>query len=379
MYIEARRAVIAGLLCAAALLAQDRPLSNGSVNIRLPADSPLALMSMSTGDSHASARGAALVLDLHMSLTLQNISSHRVHGLTLRVVSQEVTLGGKSSVSLLGLNVGPREVFPVHIDMQLMRPTQMAAGTLVDVDLDGVLFEDLSFYGPDRLNSRRTMTAREMQAQRDREYYKRVLAEAGPEGLRRALLESMARGAARPRLDVSVMRGPAVTSAALAPERTEQFAFVDFPDAPVAPVEGWALVAGNEARSPRIQVRNRSNKPVNYVELGWLVRDQGGQQYLAASVPAADPLLLPAGHTARVEQDTALRFTRNGQPVNINSAVGYVSRVQFADGKLWVPTRQDLESSLLLKVLPPSAEEQRLSDLYRKRGLDGLVEELKKF
>jgi hypothetical protein len=206
MWTEARRAAIAGILCAAALLAQDRPLSNGSVNIKLPADSPLALMSMSTGDSHASARGAALVLDLHMSLTLQNISGSRVRGLTLPVVSQEVTLGGRSSVSLLGLNVGPREVFPVHIDMQLMRPTQAAAGTLVDVNLDGVLFEDLSFYGPDRLNSRRTMTAWEVQAQRDREYYKRVLAQGGPEGLRRAVLDSMARAAARPRPTVQTRR-----------------------------------------------------------------------------------------------------------------------------------------------------------------------------
>jgi len=48
--------------------------------------------------------------------------------------------------------------------MQLVRPTQTAAGPLVEVNLDGVLFQDLSFYGDDRLNSRRTMTAWEMEA-----------------------------------------------------------------------------------------------------------------------------------------------------------------------------------------------------------------------
>jgi len=56
-----------------------------------------------------------------------------------------------------------------------------------------------------------------------------------------------------------------------------------------------------------------------------------------------------------------------------------VSRVQFADGRLWIPSRADLERASLVKVLPASAEEQRLEDLYLKRGLDALVQELKKY
>ena len=103
----------------------------------------------------------------------------RIHGVTLRVVAQEVTLGGKGSVTYPSLNVGPGETFQVRIDMQLMRPSQVTGGPLVQVDLDGVLFQDLSFFGPDRLNSRRTMTACEMEAQRDREHFKRILAQAG--------------------------------------------------------------------------------------------------------------------------------------------------------------------------------------------------------
>jgi hypothetical protein len=367
------------VLGAGNLLAQDQPLAPGAVSIGFPADSPVTLLRMSMGDSRASARGAALMLDLHLALTLENTSGNRLRGLTLRVVSQEVTLGGKNSVSLFGLNIGPREAFPVHIDMQLMRPSQMAGGALVDVNLDGVLFQDLSFWGPDRLSSRRTLTAWEMQAQRDRGYLKKVLAQGGPEGLRRSMLESLARESSRPRLDVAVLRGPAVTSAALAPERTAQFAMLEFPDSPVQAVEGWARVAGNEARAPRIQVLNRSTQAVKYVELGWLVRDSKGQQYLAASVPANDPLFLPAGKTARLEQDTALRLTRNGQQIGIKDATAFVSKVQFADGKLWVPTRQDLENASLLAVLPPSAEEQRLNNIYLNQGLNALIDELRKF
>ena len=58
---------------------------------------------------------------------------------------------------------------------------------------------------------------------------------------------------------------------------------------------------------------------------------------------------------------------------------GFVSQVQFASGKVWVPNRQNLENAALLGVLAPSAEEQRLSALYLKRGLPALTEELKRF
>jgi len=374
-----RRVVLLALVGAGAALAQDVPLE-GRVNINFGKDSPVALIDMSTAGSHSSTRGAAQVLDLHMSLTLRNIGSGRIHGLALRVVSQEITVGGKGSVSIPSLNIAPGEAFPVRIDMQLMRPVQMAAGPLVDVSLDGVLFEDHSCYGQDRLSSCRTLAAWDLEAQRDREHFRRVLAQSGPRGLQQAMLESIGRQSARPQLDVRVMRAPAVTSAALGPVRTEQFAFLEFPDSPLEPVDGSVGVAGNEARGPSIRVKNRSNEAIKYVELGWLVSDPSGRQYLAASLPAADPVLyLPAGKTASVEQETTLRFTRSGQPVNVQNAVGFVSRVQFADGKLWIPSRADLERNSLVKVLPASAEEQRLADLYLKHGLDALVQELKKY
>jgi hypothetical protein len=374
--------VVLGLLSAASLLAQDIPLPRGSIRINLPDGSPLLIAGTVTDQSRATARGAAMVIDLDLLLQLRNVSGRQIHGVTLRVVAQEVTVGGYGSVAYPSLHVGPGETFPARIAMQLVRPTQAVAASLVEVNLDGVLFQDLSFYGPDRLNSQRTMTAREMEAQRDREYFKRVLAQAGFEGLKTAMLESLTRQAERPRLDVRVTRGgPAVTSAANpAPERAAQFAFLKFPDSPVAPVDGYAQIAANEARAPRIDVRNDSKQVVKYVEIGWLVRDQGGRQYMAASIPAADPgLLLRPGGTARVLQDAALNFSRDGRPVNIQNMTGFVSQVQFADGKMWAPGRGDLEKANLLNLLPPSSEEQRLSDVYRKKGINALVEELKKY
>jgi hypothetical protein len=78
-------------------------------------------------------------------------------------------------------------------------------------------------------------------------------------------------------------------------------------------------------------------------------------------------------------QETTLNFSAKGQPVNVQKMVGFVNQVEFADGKIWVPNRQNLDNALLLKVLPPSAEEQRLTDIYRKRGIDALAAELGKF
>ena len=156
------------------------------------------------------------------------------------------------------------------------------------MDLDGVLFQDLSFYGPDRLNSRRYLTACELEAQRDREYFKRVLAQSGPNGLQQAMLDSLDRQLKLSPLTVKVRRGPSVTSAAVAPEHAAEFAFLQFPDSPVQPLNGWVRVAGNEASTPQIEVRNRSGKPVRYVEMGWVVSDQAGRQYLAGSLPSSE-------------------------------------------------------------------------------------------
>lgn len=368
-------------LGAASLLAQESAIPPGAVNINLPDNSPLALKSFTVADSRATARGAALALDLHMSATLRNNGPYRIHGVTLRVVAQEVTLGGKGSVTYPSLNVGPGETFQVRIDMQLMRPSQVTGGPLVQVDLDGVLFQDLSFFGPDRLNSRRTMTACEMEARRDREHFKRILAQGGPAALQREMLESMARQSEVSQLAVTVKRtGRAVTSAATGPEHTAEFAFLKFPDSPVEPMNGSARISGNEARTPRIEVRNKSTRPVKYVEMGWIVSDPLGKQYLAGSLPSAasDPVL-PPGQSARLLQETTLTFSAKGQPVSVREMVGFVNQVEFVDGKVWVPNRQSLDNALLLKVLPPSAEEQRLTDLYRKRGINALAAELGKF
>ena len=369
------------LLCAGVLAAQDGRLPQNAWQIDLGDKSPVLLLSMASDESRTSARGAALVLDLHMSLSLRNISSNRIHGVTLMVVSQEAVKGGKGSVTYPSLNVGPGEAFPVRIDMQLMRPNQIAAGPLVQVHLDGVLYQDLSFFGPDRLHSQRFLTAYELEAQRDREYFKKVLSQSGPQGLQAAIFEVHERLTQSNELGVKVTPGgPAVASAALPEVHPVTFALLKFPDSPVEPVSGMAQVSGNEARTPRVEVLNKSGRQVKYVELGWILTDQTGKQSIAATLPSPDgTLYLPPGKTGVVQQESTLRLYSGARPTNVKDMKGFVNQVQFADGTVWVPSRQNLDMPELRRFVPPSAEAQRLSELYFKKGLQGLVEELKKF
>jgi hypothetical protein len=219
------------------------------------------------------------------------------------------------------------------------------------------------------------------EAQRDRQQFKAVLAKYGPDGLQRFALDSFNRQGARPRLDVQVSRGGRATSAAAGgAERQAQFAFLQFPDSPVQPLDGSVRISGNQAKAPHIEVRNRSSKAIRYFEIGWIVKDNQGKEFWAASVPASGgDLNLQPGQTGRALQDTALRFSKGqGEPVAIQGTTGFVSQVEYTDGTIWVPDRTSLENAQLLSVLAPSLEEQRLTDLYHKKGLRALMEDLKK-
>jgi hypothetical protein len=368
--------------CAISLRAQETTLDPAnSVKVDLPPDSPLDLISKSMGDSRATSRGGAIVLDLHMGLTLRNSGFKHIRGVTLLVTAQEFAPGGKGSVARPSIDVAPGQTFTLPVDIRLVRPVQQSAGPLVHVQLDGVLFDDLTFFGPNKLNSQRALTFWEVEAQRDRTYFKQTLQARGESGLGEEIRKSLARQADRMQLDVSLTRnGRAVGAAVPATDHVAQFAFLNLPNAPVQPVEGWAAISGNEARSPQIEIVNNSGKAVRYVEIGWLVKDKQGQEYLAGSVPASEStMLLPSGHRTKLLQDTALKFSRTGRPIEIEGMTGYVSEVEFADGHVWVPSRRELDSSPLLRVTAPSPEEQRLADVYAKKGLAALVADLNRY
>ena len=348
------------------------------------AGAPVSVVSADLGDTRVQARGGAMVLDLHAMLTLRNNSPRGVRGVTLAVLAQELTPGGKGSVAVPSLNVAPGASFPMRINLRLLRPLPAPAGPLVEVTLDGVLFADYSFFGPNRLESRRTMTVWEMEARRDREYLKTVLEKDGQAGLQQEMLASLSRQSSRPRFDVQVGRtgGSRAISAAVSTltGRNLNFAFLRLPDSPLDLISGMAQVNGAEAESPRIEVTNKSNRPVRYFEVGWIVKDASGGQVLAGSLPAPSSSGdLAPGRSATALLDRAYRFSHGQELPSITGMTGFISQVEFSDGTIWIPTRKALGEQSLLGIVPVSAEEQRLSQIYRTKGLQALVEELGKF
>ncbi len=363
------------------LAAQETRLDPGSIKFDLHDDAPIRLESFDSSESRVSSRAGTLVLDLHINVRLRNTGRDIIRAVTLLLQAEQSAVGGKMMSAAPSMNVAPGELFSVGINGRLVRPLQAGNGPLVRVNLDGVLFKNYEFYGPDRLNSRRQMIAWELEADRDRQYFKHVLRTHGVAGLQQEMLDSLDRQAKRPHLDVQLARGRATASSSDSPDHEAKFAFLEMPDSPVSPQVGWAEITGNEARTPRIEIRNTSSKFVRYVEIAWLVKDSKGMEYLAGSVPASQSgLYLPPGRTAHLLQDTSLRFSRNGGvPVNIEGMTGFVSEVEYSDGSVWIPKRESLRQSDLLRVMPPSPEEQHLSDLYRKEGVDALIRELGKY
>jgi hypothetical protein len=349
------------------------PAPNTKIDLPKDKDSPVTLVSYDSGDTKVTPRGSAYLVDFHPTLSLRNSSSKRVRSVALTVLAQENSPAGKASVSVPSLDVAPGDTFAIHVNQALLSPA--FGNPSIQLQLDGVLFEDLSFYGPDKLHLQHNMTVWELEARDVRQYFKKVLEASGRQGLQTEMLESIARQADVPQPNVQVTPGSTLARATNAdPGQDMQFAFLRLPDTPVELTGGLARVSSNEASSPHFAVRNISKRPVRHLEIGWILKNQEGREFLAASLPA-DVSLAP-GQSSQVNEDASLRFSDRGA---IQSMRGFVSSAEFADGSYWIPTRKELDDPQLRRVIAPSPEEQRLSQIYNKKGLSALIEELKKF
>jgi hypothetical protein len=349
------------------------------VQVEFPRDSPVLFVSFSLGSTTARVLRASVALDLHTSLQLRNTGNKTICGLTLRVEAQDLTPSGKGSVTVPSLNVQPGEVFPVRIDMQLVRPLNVVKndGALVQVTLDCALFSDFSYYGPDKLDSRRALTVYEMEARRDRRYLAGLL-ETGRLAQLREELNFGLQDLTPPQLGLELLRTPTSRRKG---EQAVNVGAVLFPSSPVQPVGGAARVFGNQVRAPQVEVKNRSKKTVRSIEMGWIVRDERGRDFVAGSVPSS--MQLGPVQTGTVTEPGTLRFSHGtGQPMLIGAVMAFVDNVEFTDGNLWIPTRHDITEAtddlVLRRALAASPEQQRLAEIYRKKGINALAVELKR-
>lgn len=354
----------------------------GWLAVEFPRDSPVLPVSSTLGPSNPHVRGASLATDIHAALLLRNTGPKEIAGITLSVEAQGLTPSGKGSVTVPSLRLEPGDVIPVRIDMQILRPfNAMHADSdpaMVRVSLDCVLFNDFSAYGPDRLDSRRALMVYELEARRDRRYLAGLI-QSGKFTQIREELNFGLQDLTPEQLGLELLHRPLTNT-----EHEHPFAVgtVSFPSSPVQPIGGNAEVFENEVRAPRVELRNKSQKPVRAIDVGWIIRDERGRDFVAGSVPAALDIA-PVQQTARMIESGTLRFSRStGQPMVIGGLMTFVNDIEFADGKLWIPSRADIEEAtsdpLLRRSLADSPEQQRLAEIYRRKGMVGLAEELKR-
>ena len=143
---------------------------------------------------------------------------------------------------------------------------------------------------------------------------------------------------------------------------------------------GTALIRGVIADAPRFRLRNRARQGVRHFEIAWLVRDARGTVYSVGSAPVDQ--LDRVGPQERFETRADGRFRIHpvaaGRPPAIEAVSAYLRSAQLDDGSVWVPSRQALQASNLIEAVPVSAEEQRLSQLYRERGAEAVAAELRR-
>jgi hypothetical protein len=117
---------------------------------------------------------------------------------------------------------------------------------------------------------------------------------------------------------------------------------------------------------------------VRYVEIGWILKDRNGRDYVAGTLPST--VNLAPGARGQVAQKSALKFAQPvGGQLEIDSLTAFVNHVEFTDGRVWIPSRSSLQDPRLQRAVGPSPEEQRLTELYRRKGLPAVVEQLKKY
>lgn len=373
------RLPLAWAALAVSATAQVQPGGRPQVAVDIPDGVPFQVEAFDFENTDWQPRGGALVIELEGSVRFRQLGPQTVRALTLAVDAHDRMLGGRASVSIPSLHAATGDAIEVYVSLRMLRPLPGPPGPAVRIAPDAVLYDSLAAAGPNRLGSVRAMIARELEARRDRAYFRAQLEAGGRDALVSAMQASLRRQAARPRLQVSLARdGPATAGAR---PRTLALAFLPDADAPLILEQGTALVTGSVSDAPRIRLRNRSAQAVRHFELGWLVRDESGVLYSAGAAPVdGAPSLRPGSvFVTSASRRFALRPAGTRRAAAWTGMSAYLRSAELADGSVWIPSRSALAASELLDSVPVSAEEERLSRLYRERGPAAVSAELDRF
>ena len=230
-----------------------------SIKIDLPPDSPLNLISTSMNDSRATSRGGAIVLDLHMGLTLRNSGVRHIRGVTLLITAQEFAPGGKGSVARPSIDVPPGENFTLPVDIRLVRPVRETSGPLVQAGTTGrgaVRRSEFLWSEQTEFATRADVLGKSKRSAIAR-ISSRLCRRGAKAGSRREMLASIAKQADRPQLDVSRLsrNGRAVGSAVPATDHVADSS--SFPESPQRAGAAVGRLGRNFGQRSAFATRNR--------------------------------------------------------------------------------------------------------------------------
>lgn len=377
-----------------ALPAGGQPVDPRSfVRIQLPPDSPVELVRVDYGGSRVVRSDREVHFDLDLKLILRNRSAKPVEGLAVGLGYAYGSPGGEGLNAASGIRLRPGESFelPAHMRGNVEVPPPGSRGRPVDLpgsaqlNLDVVLFQDGSAYGPDRLGMLSPLRINQAEAARDRRFLETLAARGGPGSLVRELerlaavwqrqSEISPRTLAGPRAEL--LRSHAVTS---------PVEVVRLPGAPMEIVSAGASFAEGRVVDPVVEVRNTGNRAITDFQIVWVFRDSSGMEFRGRTGTRASGLgsgrnarrrpPLGPGESASISESLVFEAERQKREVEIVSARVFVRAVEFAEGRVWVPERSALESLGLEIFLPPSSETTRLWHSYRQRGPQALMAEL---
>ncbi len=308
--------------------------------------------------------------DVHTRFSLRNVGTKPIAGLSFRILSSGGGSEGQAALILPSLQAAPGAVFPVRVDLQL--PHRYSVRTQspgVRILLDAVLWNDLSFYGPDLLHSRRRLLSFEFEARRENEYLRNLVGAGRLSEVREELNFGLPEDQPQLTMELTPLQVPMDRGKAITINT------VSFGQAPLQLVGGGALLTDTALIGPHVLLRNSSDRRIRSVEVGFILRDERGHESRVSTLPAE--LALEPGQTRVLQQRANLLLSRTkGQPIVIRSLAAFVADVEFEDGSMWIPSRPDIEratdSVVLRRVLSECPETERMAGVFRRAGIKGV-------
>lgn len=370
-------------ICAAALagtIALAAKAQEFDVAVTIPEGVPLRAMASDFSASDFEARGGLLVIHLSGTVRLENVGQETIRALALRIEAGDRVFGGRAAVTLPSQHTPRGDGLTIPINVRLLRPLPLTSGPAVVIEPDSVLFTSMTSAGPDRLGAAGRLRVLEAEARRDRAFFLAKLESGGLPELATAMQDSLHRQAARPRLSVRLAGNGPTTAGPAADPRRVQVAFLDIPGAPV--IADGAAATGFETvwSAPEFDLRNRGDQAVQHLDIGWLAEDAAGVVYSLGSAPLGGRHRMAAGTRLETRPESRFRieFPPAGGARGLGGMTAFLRSAGLEDGSVWVPSREALEQSGLADSLPVSAEEERLSHMYRHRGARAVEAELRK-